>query len=187
MTVQIVRRQFTVDDYYRMLDAGILSEDDRVELIDGEIREMSAIDAVHAGTVTRLSQILNRQIGDRFIISVQNPIRLNETNEPQPDLAVLRWHDDFYDQHHPTPADVLILIEVANTSLVYERTEKVPRYAAAGIPEVWLVDIAHRAVEQYAQPVNGQYIERKVLARGSLLQATVIPGLELPIDRMFGL
>jgi Uma2 family endonuclease len=187
MTIQIVRRQFTVDDYYRMLHAGILTEDDRVELVDGEIREMSAIDAVHAGNVMRLSQILNRQIGDRFIISVQNPVRLNDYNEPQPDLAVLRWHDDFYDQQHPTPADVLILIEVANTSLVYDRTEKVPRYAAAGIPEVWLVDVAHRTVEQYAQPVNGQYMERKVLGRGSLLQAAMIPGLDLSIDRIFGL
>lgn len=187
MTIQITRRQFTVDDYYRMLHAGILTEDDRVELIDGEIREMSAIDAVHAGNVKRISQILNRQIGDRFIISVQDPVRLDDRNEPQPDVAVLRWHDDFYDEQHPTPADVLLIIEVANTSLAYDRTEKVPKYAAAGIPEVWLADVTQRAVEQYAQPVAGAYTYKRVLRRGSAVQATQIPGLELPIERIFGL
>jgi Uma2 family endonuclease len=186
-TVQTRRHRFTVDDYYCMATAGILNEDDRVELIDGEIWDMSAIDAVHAGNVRRLSQILHRQIGDRFIISGQNPVRLNDYNEPEPDLAILRWRDDFYEQQHPMPGDVLVIIEVANTSLVYDRTEKLPRYAAAGVPEVWLVDVTHRIVEQYADPENGQYKLHKVFSRGTTIQATTIADLALTVDQIFGL
>lgn len=186
MTVQIQRRQFTVDDYYRMLAAGILNEDDRVELIDGEIRQMSPVDAVHAAHVKRLNQMLSIKLGSHFVIGVQDPIRLNEFNEPEPDLSVLRWHDDFYEQDHPRPSDVFLLIEVANTSLLYDRTEKLPRYAAAAIPEVWLVNIAQRAVEQYAEPENGRYTLYRVVNRGETLAATQIPELEIPVERIFG-
>ena len=186
-TVQIQRRRFTVDDYYRMLAAGILHEDDHVELVDGEIREMSAIDAVHAANVKRLNHLLSLRLAQRFVIGVQDPIRLNEFNEPEPDLSVLRWHDDYYEQHHPTPEDTLLVIEVANSSLVYDRREKLPRYAAAGIPQVWLLDLASRSLEQYANPEHGQYQLRKVLHQGMSVEATTIPELVLTVDQIFGL
>jgi Uma2 family endonuclease len=117
---------------------------------------------------------------------VQNPIRLDGYNEPQPDLALVRWQDDFYAHQHPTPADVLIAIEVANTSLVADREEKLPRYARAAIPEVWLVNIGRRIVEQYSQPVNGNYVTLRIVSRGQMLTAQTLAGLELPVDLIFG-
>lgn len=186
-TIQIQRRRFTVAEYHRMVEASILTEDDRVELIDGEIRQMGPIDPVHAAGVKRLNQLLTNRLMNRFIISVQDPIRLDDLNEPEPDLAILRWHDDFYEQQHPTPGDVLVLIEVANTSIVYDRTEKLPRYAAAGIAEVWLVNVARRTIEQYANPVAGQYQVRKVLSRGMTLEASTILDLALTVEQIFGL
>jgi Uma2 family endonuclease len=187
MTVQIIRRQFTVADYYRMLESGILNEDDRVELIDGEIREMTPINSVHTASVKRLNDLLMSRLQGRFIIGVQDPVWLDELNEPEPDLSVLRWHDDYYEQHHPRPGDILLLIEVANTSLAYDREEKLPRYATAAIPEVWLVNIALRVVEQYTQPFHGKYTLHQVLGRGAMLQAGAIPELAVPVDRIFGL
>ena len=185
-SVRIVHHKFTVDDYYRMLEIGVLAEDDRVELIDGEVREMCPIDPVHSGTINRLNYYLSAQLRNRAIVSVQNPVRLDENNEPLPDLAVVRWRDDFYEQRHPLPGDVLIAIEVANTSLAYDRKEKLPRYAAAGIPEVWLINIARQTVEQYAKPVNGQYTEQLIVNRGHALMAKAIDGVELPVDQIFG-
>jgi Uma2 family endonuclease len=187
MTVQIIRRQFTVADYYRMLESGILNEEDRVELIAGEIREMAPIDAVHTASVKRLNDLLMSRLQGRFIIGVQDPVWLDELNEPEPDLSVLRWHDDYYEQHHPMPGDILLLIEVANTSLAYDRAEKLPRYATAAIPEVWLVNLSSRIVEQYMQPFQGQYTVHQVIRRGAVLQSETIPELALPVDRIFGL
>lgn len=185
-TAQITRHKFTIDDYYHMRKAGILTETDRVELIDGEVREMRPIDPIHAAYVDRLNRRLNRQLGEEVIVRVQNPIRLHDYTEPIPDLALVRWRDDFYEQQHPIPSEVLIVIEVANTSLVGNRKEKLPRYAAAGIPEVWLVNIARKTIEQYATPTAGQYIFQQVLGQGQVLTAQAIANLELPIDRIFG-
>jgi len=185
-SVRIVHHKFTVDDYYRMLEIGVLAEDDRVELIDGEVREMCPIDPVHAANIDRLNRLLSRRINEQTIIRVQNPIRLHDNTEPIPDLTLVRWQDDFYEHHHPLPADVLILIEVANTSLAYDRKEKLPRYAAAGIPEVWLINIARQTIEQYTTPANGQYTERVVLNRGQTLTPKAIDGIELTVDQIFG-
>lgn len=186
VSAQIMRHKFTVDDYYQMHEVGVLTEADRVELIDGEVCEMSPIDPIHSGTLNRLNYHLNVQLRTRAIVSVQNPVRLNDNNEPLPDLAVLCWRDDFYEQTHPMPADVLIAIEVANTSLAYDRKEKLPRYAAADIPEIWLVNIARQTVEQYTKPINGQYTERLVVNRGQTLTAKTIDGVELTVDQIFG-
>ena len=186
VSVPLTRRRFSVADYYRMLESGILTEEDRVELIDGEIVEMSPIDPIHAANVRRLDRQLQKLVGDQAIVDVQNPIRLDDYNEPQPDLTVLRWDEDFYEQRHPTPADVLIAIEVANTSLVYDRNKKLPRYAEAGIPEVWLVNVGGQTIEQYWQPVNGRYARNQVIQRGAVLTAQTIPHLQLSVDHIFG-
>ncbi|MFN8487151.1 MAG: Uma2 family endonuclease [Caldilineaceae bacterium] len=184
--VQFTRHKFTVDDYYKMLETGILTEADRVELIDGEVCEMSPIDPIHAACIDRLNRLLNRQLGDEVIVRVQNPIRLHDYTEPIPDLALVRERDDFYEQQHPTPSEILLVIEVANTSVVSDRKEKLPRYAAANIPEVWLVNIARRTIEQYAAPAADRYTEQQVLGQGQVLTARAIENLELPIDRIFG-
>lgn len=186
MTVQTLRRRFTIDEYHKMFDADIFHEDDRVELLDGEIHNMSPMDAAHASMVKRLNQYLQQWLGNRAIVSVQDPVALDEYSAPQPDLAILRAQDDFYENHHPLPVDILLVIEVANTSARTDRIEKLPRYAAAGIPEVWIVNIKQRVVEQYTQPDGKVYVNRKLIKRGVLTTTCVTPALDLSIERIFG-
>jgi Uma2 family endonuclease len=185
MTVDIARWQFTVADYSRMREAGILSEDDRVELLDGEVRPMSPIGPFHAAIVNLLVMLLTRHLGDRAIVSVQNPIQLNDYSEPQPDVAILQPRQDFYAAAHPRPDDILIAIEVADSSLEYDRAEKLPRYAEAGITEVWIVDIGNQTVEQYTQPRNGRYHQLRLVEHGEDVIAQAIDQLVLAVDALF--
>ncbi len=162
MTVQPLestpsRRRFSVDEYHRMGELGILSEDDRTELIDGEIIEMAPIGSRHAGHVNRLVNLLSKAVGDRALVSVQNPIRLGDHSEPQPDLTLLAPRDDFYVSAHPTAADILLLVEVAESSLDFDRGAKIPLYAAFGVPVVWLLNLQERAVEVYERPDDDGY------------------------------
>ena len=186
MTVQVLRWQFTVADFARMIEAGIFAEDDRVELIDGEVRAMSPIGPRHAAIVKRLNALMSRQVADRAILSVQDPIQLTDYTEPQPDLAVLRVREDFYVQAHPVPADVLVVVEVAETSLEYDREEKVPRYAQVRIPEVWLLDVERETVTQYTQPDGAHYCDGHTLQRGEILVAGTLSDLRLALDDIFG-
>jgi hypothetical protein len=152
MAVQLLKRLFTVVEYHRMAEAGILGEDDRVELLEGEIVQMGPIGSRHASCVKRLVDIfIPLQVGRKVILSVRDPIELGEHSEPQPDLTVLKPRPDFYAKAHPGPADVFLLVEVADlsacnaqagTSAAYDRDMKVPLYAQAGVPEVWVVDVA---------------------------------------------
>jgi Uma2 family endonuclease len=185
MTVQIVRHPFTVTDYARMRETGILSEDDRVELLDGEVRVMSPIGPIHAAIVKRLNSLLNRLLPDTVILSVQDPIQLNDFSEPQPDLAILQYRDDFYAQAHPVADDVLLVIEVSDTTVDYDRDEKLPRYAQANIAEAWLIDINNFTVEQYLQPRNGKYLVKKLVERGDIISAQSIAPLHLAVDHIF--
>jgi Uma2 family endonuclease len=135
-----------------MGEAGILHEDARVELIDGEIIDMSPIGSRHSGTVNQLSRLFERAIDEHAIVAAQNPFVLGNDSEPQPDIALLKPRDDFYTRSHPRPDDVLLLIEVADTSAPYDRTVKIPLYAQHGIPEVWLLDLPHKRLEVYRTP-----------------------------------
>jgi hypothetical protein len=186
MTVAVARRPFTVEEYQRMRTAGILKEDDRVELIDGEVREMSPVGPLHAAIVRRLNLLLHRSLAGACVVSVQDPMRLSDRSEPQPDLAVLRPRPDFYAGAHPAPDDVLVLIEVADTSLVYDREEKLPRYAQSGIAEVWLVAVDRQQVEQYANPANGQYRTARTCGRGENITSLSIPSLTLAVNDVLG-
>ena len=164
-TQAVVRhRLLTVDDYHKMGEAGILGEDDRVELIEGELIDMAPIGSGHASDVMRLNMLLSTAVAGRAIISPQNPIRLGAHSEPQPDIAVLRYRNDFYEASHPQPADVLLLIEVAETTIRYDREVKIPLYARHGIPEVWLIDLQQERVEIYLQPSSEGY--RQILRPG---------------------
>ncbi|GIW50689.1 MAG: hypothetical protein KatS3mg081_0044 [Gemmatimonadales bacterium] len=155
MAVQLMKRRFTVAEYHKMAEAGILGEDDRVELLEGELVAMAPIGSRHATCVRRLNYLLSRGVGERAIVDVQNPIRLSEYSEPQPDLALLKPRPDFYAAAHPGPEDVLLVVEVAETSADYDREVKIPLYARAGIPEVWLVDLAGAQIETFRQPAQG--------------------------------
>lgn len=135
MSVEIARHSFTVEEFERMGMAGIFPPDARFELIEGEIYEISPIGSPHAACVDALALLLNEIARRRFIVRVQSPIRLDDFSEPQPDVTLLRWRDDFYRGGHPTPANVLHVVEVADTTVVTDRTIKIPLYAHAGIPE----------------------------------------------------
>jgi Uma2 family endonuclease len=186
MAVQITRWQFTADDYERMVETGILGKNDRVELIDGEVIAMSPIGPPHAGIVNRLNAVLSSRLADTAIVSVQNPIRLNDYSEPQPDLAILQPNHDYYAHAHPTPADILLLVEVADSSFEYDSEEKMPRYAQNAIPEVWLIDVEHQMVTQYAHPLITGYRHQVKLVRGQILTSQTITGLEIAINAIFG-
>jgi Uma2 family endonuclease len=138
------RYRFSVDEYLRMGETGILTESDRVELIDGEIIDMPPIGIPHAGAVKRIANLFARQLGERVVLSVQDPIRIGDFSLPEPDIALLRPRDDFYASAYPTPEDILMLVEVAESSVRYDRDKKLPLYAAAGVKECWLVDIPAR-------------------------------------------
>lgn len=163
MAIQSVRQParhlLTVHDFHKMGEAGILGEDDRIELIDGELIDMAPIGSLHASIVMRLTSLFAQAMAERAILSPQNPIRLADWSEPQPDIAVLRYRSDFYRDSHPVAEDVLLLVEVADTTLRYDRNIKIPLYARHGVPEVWLVDPNARSLEVHRQPVEEGYRE----------------------------
>jgi Uma2 family endonuclease len=186
MAVQMHRWQFTVADFTRMAEAGIFAEDDRVELIDGAVCVMGPIGPRHAAIVKRLNALMSRQIADKAIISVQDPIQLTDYTEPQPDIAVLRPREDFYAQALPMPTDVLLVVEVAETSLAYDREEKIPRYAQALIPEVWLIDVGRETLTQYTHPDGTRYHGEQTLSRGQHLVSPTVTVLQLAVEHIFG-
>src|SRR5437764_2799654 len=150
MSVQPQRYHFNVDDYYRMADAGVFPIDARVELIDGEVIEMSPIGNRHAAGVDRLNTVLNGVFKGKVIVRVQGPIRLNDFSEPQPDISLLKPRKDFYSSAHPTPADVLLVIEVADTSVNFDCRVKLPLYARAGIPETSVMILPKDIIELHS-------------------------------------
>jgi Uma2 family endonuclease len=186
MSVQFQKHYFNVHEYHRMAEVGLLSEDSRVELIEGEIIEMSPIGSTHSGTVNRSSTFLNRTLGDTVIVSVQNPVRIDDFSEPQPDLALLKPRKDFYSKSHPAPEDVLMVIEVADTSVNYDRNLKLPLYARAGIPEAWLMVLGKGIIEVHSQPKNGKYQKVQRMKRGKTLTSPTIPGLSCGVEDLLG-
>lgn len=186
MTVQIERRLLTVREYDQMIQSGVFGEDERIELIAGEIRNMSPIGSKHAACVNRLNMFLTMSLAKKAMISIQNPIKLSDLSEPQPDVALLRPRPDFYATGLPMPTDVLLLIEVSDSTLDYDRIEKLPRYAQAGIPEVWLIDITNEVVEQYSRPRNNRYADATTLERGQTIQAHSMSELSIEVDQILG-
>ena len=180
------RHRFTVADYYRMAEAGILHEDDRVELIEGEILDMEPISPRHASCVTRLTALFLRGLDEKAIVPAQNPLRLNQYSEPQPDLSLLRWRADFYATAHSTPEDALLVAEVADTSLGYDRDIKAPLYARSGIPEVWLVDLTHKSISIYRGPGPDAYGNSFEVRGTAPLSPQAFPDFALTPDQVFG-
>lgn len=186
MSVQLARKLFTTAEYHQMVAAGIFDEDDRLELIDGEIVEMSPIGPRHVAAVNRLTEVLGEQARGLAILSVQNPVELSDFSEPQPDLTLLKRRADFYAQALPTVADVLVAIEVADTTVEKDRGAKIPSYARAGLAESWLVDLVNDRIEVYSQPSSGVYQEIRIVLRGQPVISKTIPQLQLNADDILG-
>ena len=181
------RRKLDVDEYDRMVEAGILGKEDRVELIDGELIDMAPIGQGHEATVNGLAEALFVACARQAIVSSQNSIRLDRWNAPQPDLAVLRRRADFYATgERPGPADVLLLVEVADSSLRFDRTVKLPLHARAGIAELWIVDMKRRVLEAHRSPAGDSYRETTTHQPGEQLALLLTPEIVVRLDLMFG-
>jgi Uma2 family endonuclease len=178
------RRPFTVDEYHRMVKAGILREDDRVELIEGEIVEMAPVGDPHVGCVIELTGAFTKQLADRAKVSVQSPVRLSPRSEPEPDLAVLRLGPEPY-RRAPRAEDVLLVIEVSDMTLAYDRGIKLRLYAAAGIPEVWIWNLKRRRVLIFRDPIDGAYRET-MIASGGEISPLAFPDVVVNIERILG-
>ena len=183
---QPTHRLFTVDEYYAMAEAGILTENDRVELIDGEIIITSPSGDEHAASVDIGTDLLVPVVTGRAIVRVQSHLRLYAHSQPEPDLMLLKWRDDFYRHQAPGADDVLLLIEVSDTSLSYHRNVKLALYARFNIPEVWIANIPARVVEVYTEPVDGEYITSRVHRPGETVAPTAFDDVELPVSRIIG-
>jgi Uma2 family endonuclease len=178
------RRLLTVDEYHRMGEAGILTDDDRVELIEGELVAMAPIGSEHAATSNSLTHLLVQAIGNRGIVSVGNPVRLSRHSEPQPDFAVLR-HRANYRTSLPRPEDTVLVVEVAKTSLEFDRKVKLALYARAGIPEVWIVDLTAEEVEVYRSPSGDGYASVTRAGRSETLTIEALPRVRIPVAKIF--
>jgi hypothetical protein len=179
---ELRRRRFTREEYHRMAEAGILHENDRVELIEGEIVQMTPIGRRHAACVAELTRLLVPLVGQRALVWPQNPITLPHETEPQPDIVLLRPRADRYLQDDARPADVLLLVEVSDTSQRYDRLVKLPLYGRAGVPEVWIVDLPDEVIEIHRRPSRRGYAQVERVGRGGVVAPAALPDIVLPVD-----
>jgi Uma2 family endonuclease len=177
--------RLTVDAYHRVIDAGVFGKDDRVELVEGELRAMPPINARHAGKVKRLNQLFSRLAGGRVLIAIQDPLALPEYSELQPDLMLLQPRDDFYEGSNPTPADTLLVVEVSDSSLGYDRDTKLALYATHGVPETWLVDLRNQHLQIYRDPGPDGYRQMLMPDRAQSVAPLLLPDLEIPVSALW--
>jgi Uma2 family endonuclease len=181
----IVRRKITVEEYEVMYEAGVFKPDERLELINGEILKVAPMNAPHISYVIRLSRIFTERLTKRAIVSTQLPIVINEESEPEPDLSILRWRSDDYFSGKPKAQDVYLLIEVASASLLFDRRVKLPLYARAGVPEVWIVKVQERELEVYRTPKGEAYSESRVLKPSDKIALLAFPDVEILLSEVF--
>lgn len=180
------KKLFTVDEFHRMSEVGILPENTRFELIRGEIIEMPLPKPPHAGRVTRLNELFTLKLHASVIVSVQNPFLIDLFSEAMPDLALLRRRVDFYQTAHPSPDDVLLLIEVSHTTVSYDSTVKARLYAECGVPEYWQLDVKKDALIVRNDPKDGEYHSIRILRRGETIALKKLPDVSFSIDEILG-
>ena len=177
ITANVPHRLINVDEFYQMANAGILAEDERVELIEGELLAMSPIGSFHANIVDCITHSLFQQIGNNVRVRIQNPLFLSNVNEPEPDVALVKKAN--YSQQHPTPADVFLLIEVADSSEKYDRKTKLPLYAHYEIPEVWLINVKQKKLEIYQKPSPEGYCVTLRPQKGEIISPLLVNSIQL--------
>jgi Uma2 family endonuclease len=183
MPVQTHHR-FSVRDYYRMAETGVLRPDARVELLDGKIIDMSPIGPFHGGVANYLNQVFTAAAKGRWLMSVQNPVRMDDYSEPQPDIMLLKPAKDFYRRRHPQPADVFLLIEISDSTLATDQADKIPAYGRAGIPEVWIVNLNELTVEVYREPQFNGYASKTVLQAGAQAKPLAFPDVAVDVAEL---
>ncbi len=177
--------RINVDEYYRMAEVGLLAPDARVELIEGEVIDMAPIGTRHAYVVDQLAAILMRAADRRALVRIQSPVRLSKRSEPQPDLSLLKLQPHRYRDAHPTPADVLLLIEVSDTTLKFDRGPKLAMYAKHGIPEVWVVDIENKQLHCMRDPVNEDHHSVVSLQAPQNVAVAAFPDIQIELAALF--
>jgi Uma2 family endonuclease len=182
MQTETTKKLFSVDEYYKMVDAGILSERDRTELINGEIIQVSPMGSRHAAVVTRVTNLLIPLFKDKALLRPQLPLRLNKFNEPEPDIVLLKHRQDCYSSGHPGPSDVFLVVEISASSLRYDRDVKLPIYAMSRLPEVWIVDLRQESVLVNRDPGDRGYATLLHLERGAKVSCLAFPDIELDLN-----
>ena len=185
-TEAINKKLFTVDEYHHMAEVGILPETRRFELIRGEIIEMTVPGSPHSGRVNRLNRLFTSRLGQTVIVSVQNPVQLDAQSEPVPDLALLEPRPDFYTAAHPLPKDVLLVVEISDTTVKYDSSVKAAVYAEAGIHEYWLLDVNKDVLVVRTDPAAGEYRSAQTLHRGEMVSPQKLPATSFTIDEILG-
>lgn len=180
MTIYTAIRPLTGIEFQRMVEEGLFDEDARIELLDGRIHEMAPVGIPHTTIVKRLILHFTDLFHRQYLIQVQDPIALTHDSHPQPDVALLRWRDDVYADHLPTPSEIVLLVEASDTSLDVDLNVKVPRYAAAGIPETWVIDVNRAILHQFHTPTPEKYLYQKSFQRGDSMTTTL--GVTIQID-----
>ncbi|NJO03687.1 MAG: Uma2 family endonuclease [Bacteroidia bacterium] len=184
MTLQLNRRLIKVEEYHRMAEAGILQEKG-LELIHGEMIKMNPIGSRHSAVVKRLNKLLHQMLGEKFLISVQDPVLLDDFTEPEPDIAILHFWEDYYADRHPRASETLLIIEVADSSLSYDKEIKLPLYASSGIPECWIVNLEAQMVEAYRQPVGSVYKLREIAQEQDMVKSQGL-NFSIALTAIFG-
>ncbi|HZQ36440.1 MAG TPA: Uma2 family endonuclease [Dehalococcoidia bacterium] len=182
--ISLVRRRFTVDEYEKMTEAGVLYPEDHVELLAGEIVQMAAEGVRHMSCILHANRWFSAQASESAVILVQSPIKISEHAMPEPDIALLRLEPSLYATRHPEPRDVLLLIEVSDSSIGRDHAVKLPLYAGAAIYEVWIVDLTTDAVEVYRDPSAAGYREMERFGRGATIAVSALPALQVPVDKI---
>lgn len=184
MTINAPKRRFSVEEYHRLAELGILKEDDKVELVQGEIVEMSPIGPKHASTVNRIVRLLTKIFDTKYIISSQNPVQLGLDSEPEPDIVILKERADFYASGHPKAEDAIFIIEVADSTLQYDTEVKLPLYAQSGIAEYWVVDLQNHQLIIHSRLADAAYQQLQRFQIGEEVHSPLLPTPILLVDFM---
>jgi len=186
MTQQSNKRLITVEEYHKMAEAGILSHRDKLELIKGEILHMSPIGSRHQAIVDKMTRLFNRLVMDDAIVRVQGPIQIENWSEPEPDLILLKPQDDFYANHHPTAKEALLLIEVADRSLNFDKELKLPIYAEARIEEYWIINLQDDQIEIHRSPEESIYKNIIIAKNNDFVSCLHFPSISINVNDILG-
>ena len=179
-----IKHRFTVEQYYKMAEVGILGVEQRTELIEGEVIEMSPIGAKHSACLSKLADVLRDRTRKRALVRQQNPICLSDRSEPQPDVAVVKERQDYYAESHPLPSEIILLIEVSDSTLKYDRDVKIPLYAKVGISELWIANLEAQVFEVYRQPSETGYQQVQIYGKGEVINLQMLPDVAIAVNEI---
>ena len=182
MTVAVEIRRLSVQDYHRMVETGILTPDEQVELIEGQLYQMAAKGTFHSAAITRIKRLLERRLGNQVLLRFQDPVRLSDDSEPEPDVAVVQPDPLDYEDHHPTPEEIYLLIEVSDRTLKRDRELKAPAYARSGVREYWILDVNSRQLYVFREPGMESYRNQVVLAESDLIAPLAFPDCQVSVQ-----